>query len=653
MKNSSMRRSLLLLTALAGLAFPAAAQLVNTSFTYQGELAQAGLPVDGPADMEFSLWTNATGGTQVGTSQVVLGTILTQGRFAVGLNTGGEFGTNPFAGQSRWLEIRVADENGIYVPLTPRQEIKAAPFSSYALNAAMLGGQLPSFYLTASNLTGTLPDAVLSTNVPRLNAGNVFANPTNQFSGSGSGLTNLNASNVATGTLADARLSSNVALRGANQTFTGANTFSSASNIFAGSGSGLTGLNASNLTAGTLADARLSSNVPLLSSGNTFTGTNTFGNTATFSNGVVVGSSVNSVFRMQINGGAGVWRGALAAGGTTNAVVAGELSGVATLGAHNGLLNAWAPLSLNPTGAFLGVGTTTPAAPLHVSSGNYAPMLVESQSIAGTWLNLRNSSVGGTYWQFISTGSGNGEGAGKLLMGTGTSPGFTSGATMTLTGTGRVGIGTVNPASQLHVQGGGDASLAGGGNIVSGTTTGLNIVMDDNEIIARSNGAATPLYLNQGSGNVIVPVLQITGGSDVAEPYDVAATDGVEAMPGMVVAIDPNNVGTMRVVNKAYDRTVAGIISGANGIKPGLTLTQTGSIADGDMPVASIGRVWCWCDADAGGGIEAGDMLTTSATAGHAMKVNDHAKSQGATLGKAMSSLKSGKGLVLVLVSLQ
>jgi hypothetical protein len=121
----------------------------------------------------------------------------------------------------------------------------------------------------------------------------------------------------------------------------------------------------------------------------------------------------------------------------------------------------------------------------------------------------------------------------------------------------------------------------------------------------------------------------------------------------MVVAIDPDDVGKMRVVSGAYDRTVAGIISGANGIKPGITLTQTGTIADGDMPVASIGRVWCWCDADQGGPITAGDMLTTSDTPGHAMKVNDHARSQGATLGKAMSSLESGKGLVLVLVSLQ
>ena len=42
-----------------------------------------------------------------------------------------------------------------------------------------------------------------------------------------------------------------------------------------------------------------------------------------------------------------------------------------------------------------------------------------------------------------------------------------------------------------------------------------------------------------------------------------------------------------------------------------------------------------------------------SATPGHAMKVSDHTKSQGAILGKAMSALKEGTGLELVLVTLQ
>jgi hypothetical protein len=68
--------------------------------------------------------------------------------------------------------------------------------------------------------------------------------------------------------------------------------------------------------------------------------------------------------------------------------------------------------------------------------------------------------------------------------------------------------------------------------------------------------------------------------------------------------------------------------------------------------VALSGRVWCWCDAT-GGAIEPGDLLTTSATPGHAMKAADLSAAQGAVLGKAMTALPDGRGLVLVLVSLQ
>jgi hypothetical protein len=97
---------------------------------------------------------------------------------------------------------------------------------------------------------------------------------------------------------------------------------------------------------------------------------------------------------------------------------------------------------------------------------------------------------------------------------------------------------------------------------------------------------------------------------------------------------------------------VAGIISGAGGVKPGMTMSQTGSIADGNHPVALSGRVYCWADASSGP-IEPGDLLTSSNIPGHAMKVTNHTKAQGAIIGKAMTGLKDGKGLVLVLVTLQ
>ncbi len=155
-----------------------------------------------------------------------------------------------------------------------------------------------------------------------------------------------------------------------------------------------------------------------------------------------------------------------------------------------------------------------------------------------------------------------------------------------------------------------------------------------------------------------VDTLQIRGGADFSENFDVSAeTAGGEASPmkveaGLVVSIDPANPGKLALSAQAYDRRVAGIISGAGGVKPGMIMSQEGTLADGKHPVALSGRVYCYVDASHGA-IEPGDLLTTSATPGHAMKVADSAKAQGAIIGKAMTSLKEGKGLVLVLVTLQ
>jgi hypothetical protein len=144
-------------------------------------------------------------------------------------------------------------------------------------------------------------------------------------------------------------------------------------------------------------------------------------------------------------------------------------------------------------------------------------------------------------------------------------------------------------------------------------------------------------------------VLEITGGSDLSEGF---AINGEAIEPGMVVAIDAANPGQLVLAAGAYDRKVAGVISGAGGVNPGMVMGQEGSIADGRHPVALTGRVYVWVDASYGA-VEPGDLLTTSDTRGHAMKVADHGRAAGAVIGKAMTSLKDGRGLVLVLVSLQ
>ncbi len=161
------------------------------------------------------------------------------------------------------------------------------------------------------------------------------------------------------------------------------------------------------------------------------------------------------------------------------------------------------------------------------------------------------------------------------------------------------------------------------------------------------------LYVN---GNTSTKALTILGGADVAEPFDVstsASAPSAAIEPGMVVTIDPEHQGALRVADTAYDTKVAGVISGANGLAPGMVLKSEGdALANGEHPVAMTGRVWVWCDAG-NGTIHAGDRLTTSATPGHAMRVDDASRAPGTVIGKAMTDLKEGKGLVLVLVNLQ
>ena len=167
----------------------------------------------------------------------------------------------------------------------------------------------------------------------------------------------------------------------------------------------------------------------------------------------------------------------------------------------------------------------------------------------------------------------------------------------------------------------------------------------------KGNGVRT-IYFDAdegGDGKISTQVLEITGGSDFSENFDIQSAGTV---PGMVVSIDAAHPGELMISDRPYDRTVAGVVSGAGGVKPGLMMGQRGTAADGQHPVALTGRVYCYVDADRGA-ITPGDLITTSATPGHGMKAADHAQAQGAIIGKAMTGLRSGRGLVLLLVNLQ
>ena len=150
------------------------------------------------------------------------------------------------------------------------------------------------------------------------------------------------------------------------------------------------------------------------------------------------------------------------------------------------------------------------------------------------------------------------------------------------------------------------------------------------------------------SNNLSVASITVRNGADVAEPFPMSATN---LAPGSVVIIDEDHPGQLKLSESAYDTRVAGIISGANGINPGIALQQADALGGGQN-VALSGRVYVLADASKTP-IKPGDLLTTSDNPGHAMKVTDPARGTGAILGKAMTPLKKGRGFVLVLVSLQ
>lgn len=180
-----------------------------------------------------------------------------------------------------------------------------------------------------------------------------------------------------------------------------------------------------------------------------------------------------------------------------------------------------------------------------------------------------------------------------------------------------------------------------------------------------TDGGQISLYDSEGNPSIVLDAqnggevgsksriftesLQITGGSDLAEPFEVNEENTI---PGMLVSIDPENPGKLAVSGKAYDRCVAGVVSGAGGIDVGMIMGQKGSVADGQVPVALSGRVFCLAS-EVNGKIMPGDMLTTSPVKGFAMKVTDFKKAQGAIIGKAMTTVDEKTGLVLVLVTLQ
>lgn len=268
--------------------------------------------------------------------------------------------------------------------------------------------------------------------------------------------------------------------------------------------------------------------------------------------------------------------------------------------------------SLFDDGFNLGIGTTSPGGVFDVRRSSSSDLLMrvwnggtggsklryvsDTSAVAQLqftdtfeWLAaIANNGTTGLQFRVTSTGNGVSEAA------------LNASTRMTITRTGRVGIGTTSPSSTLHVAG--------------------DVTVDGN-IAAKYQ--------------------------DVAEWVPV--TSKVE--PGTVVVLNPARTNEVMRSEKAYDTRVAGVVSD----QPGVIL---GEASDSKAKVATTGRVRVHVDASRGA-VGIGDLLVTGVKPGTAMKSEEvdlggiKIHRPGTIIGKALEPLQNGEGDILVLLSMQ
>lgn len=366
----------------------------------------------------------------------------------------------------------------------------------------------------------------------------------------------------------------------------------------------------------------------------------------------------------------------------------------------------------------IGIGTTTPVSSLEVFSpvdthgiratSNYIPIHAIRTPPTGTWpaiqgdcnslyngasairgkiLSTTPGSLSAGVYGYNSGEGSNGVGVRGHHVGSGTGVygqcdngfgGYFVGAKNYFGG--NVGIGTTNPRTDMEILGTtglrvttgqhsnvfGDFKHAYSGGLIINANAGggwadMSFQTDGNtRMFIESSGnvgigtTGNPPERLTVRGNILVQsvstgasVAEIGEGLDYAEGFNV--TEDTDIQAGTVLVIDSDNPGKLTVSRSAYDSKVAGIVAGAKGLGSGVRL----GVGQFDYDVALAGRVYCNVDATKEA-VQAGDLLTTSATPGHAMKATDYDRSRGAILGKAMQKLDQGqKGQILVLVTLQ
>ena len=346
------------------------------------------------------------------------------------------------------------------------------------------------------------------------------------------------------------------------------------------------------------------------------------------------------------------------------AALTGEMltakDGVGVYGSHNNTAadaggagvwgRTWSPLGSGVEGTGIN-GATGVKGTSDTGYGVYGSTAGGSSTPAGVYGTGRTGVKGEST---VTNGTGvqgtaNNGTAAWGVFGTSTAGIGVRGASSSGVGVWALGAGAGMGAPALYANSSNASGIAVLGQSNSSDTTIVAWNQGTGDAFRSLNQAGYVAFRVLNTGQVVAPVVQITGGADLAEKFAVHSEDVIE--PGTLMVIDEDNPGQLKVSTTAYDTKVAGVVSGAGGVNPGLTLHQQG-VMQGDTLVAIAGRVYVRAEAFSGP-IKPGDLLTSSSIPGHAMKATERERALGALIGKAMSSLDKGQGLVLVLVSLQ
>jgi hypothetical protein len=469
---------------LAAILFLAAALNLSAqgnAISYQGQLYVSGALANTNYDFRFAVFDAPTNGNQISVYVTNSAVPVTNGLFSVKLNFGPGVFNGTDNGSNDWMDIGVrAIGVTAFTSLVPRQPILPVPYALFATSASNLLGSLQS-----TQIVGTISAALLSgtyTNaVNFINGSNTF---NGAFSGNGVGLTNLNASQLLTGTVSDARLQPDVALLDQTQTFTAPNTFSTTV-TFNGSDS-FTGPN-------------------LFSGANTFSGVNTFSNNANyfqgnfFGNGLVGWNSVSgtSVTAARDNGymltSSSLTSLTLPASGSltpddivrvSGAGAGGWLvkgnSGESIVGNFAAYKNCFvATIAGSPTANGYGFAASADGVRMYAVGGDIAGVYASSDS-GQTWNQVSGTLLSGN-WNSVACSAN-----GRIVYVQPTSgtiqKSVNNGATWTSTGTGATGQGI--------------ACTADGSTLITGTTG--NACSGNGTYRARVSGGAVQYSSNSG-----------------------------------------------------------------------------------------------------------------------------------------------------------